>query len=157
MAWTTRTFSAGTTLLAAWLNEFRDNFKAIGDPWTSWTPTFSGGISAIGNATVVAKYRQAGKDVTGEVKVTMGSTTTFAAAVISITSPVTFATHTNRGCGSAVCLDASAGLFYTPNVIAASSTTFALVQNATGGVSNTVPFTWTTSDILSFEFSFEAA
>jgi hypothetical protein len=159
MAWTApRTWVAGETVTAALGNtHWRDNLKAIGDAWTSYTPTFSGGISAIGNAVVIAKYMQAGKLVKGHVKVTMGSTTTYAGSNIGITAPTTMAIASNFPIGPGMALDASAGLFYTVTPIAVGSSGIALFANATGGVTNTVPFTWTTSDILAFSFSYEAA
>lgn len=159
MAWTApRTWVAGETVTAALLNtHVRDNEKALGDPWTAWTPTFSGGISAIGNATVVAKYMQAGKLVIGEVKVTMGSTTTFAASNMSITAPVTMAVQPNFPIGPGMGYDASAGFFYTITPIAVSASAIALFANGGAGVTSTVPYTWTTSDILAFSFTYEAA
>lgn len=159
MAWTApRTWVTGETVTAALLNtHVRDNLKAIGDPWTSYTPTFSGGISAIGNATVVAKYLQAGKLVIGEVKVTMGSTTTFAAAGIAITAPANLALQPTMAVGPAYMVDTSAGLGYVGVITPSSATAFAIGYSGTGGVTNTQPFTWAVSDILAFSFTYEAA
>jgi hypothetical protein len=159
VAWTTpTTWAAGATVTAAQLNEqVRDNQKAIGDAWTSWTPTFSGGITAIGNATVSAKYLQAGKLVIGSVKVTMGSTTTFAAAGIQLTAPVTMAATLHLGMGSAYMVDTSAGLGYVGVVTPASASQFSIGYNGTSGATNLIPFTWANTDVLSFSFTFEAA
>jgi hypothetical protein len=159
MAWTTpRTWVAGETVTAALMNtHVRDNEKAIGDAWTTWTPTFSGGISAIGNATVTAKYLQAGKLVIGEVKVTMGGTTSFAAAAISITAPVNFAVTSSLAVGPAYMVDVSANLGYVGVATPLSATAFGIGYNGTAGATNLIPFTWASTDILSFSFTYEAA
>jgi hypothetical protein len=159
MAWTDpRTWVAGETVTAALMNtHVRDNQKAIGDAWTTYTPTFSGGISAIGNATVTAKYIKAGKLVIGEVKVVMGSTTTYAAAGIAVTAPANMAITGTMAIGSAYMVDASAGFGYVGVVTPASATAFAVGYSGTGGVTNLIPFTWANTDTLSFSFTYEAA
>lgn len=57
--------------------------------WSSWTPTWAN--MTIGNATVVAKYKQVGKVVHYSVKVTIGSTTSYTASAGTFTLPVTAA------------------------------------------------------------------
>ena len=159
MTWTApRTWVAGETVTAAMGNtHWRDNLKAIGDPWTTYVPTYTG-ISAIGNAVVSAKYLQAGKLVIGEVKITMGSTTTFAAATLSISTPTTAIVAPNQAIGSAFLYDSSASAFRTGVVISQTAgATAIVVDNAAGAATNLIPWTWATSDIVTFAFTYEAA
>src|SRR5688572_28327966 len=81
MSWNDpRTWLAGEDPTAALLNlQLRDNLKAIGDPWTAYTPTWTGtGTNpAIVNGTIGGRYLQAGKLVIGNFQIVMGSSTTF--------------------------------------------------------------------------------
>lgn len=66
MAYNTPTIaSVGDILSAAYLNAYvRDNWRALGDPWTPYTPTWSGtpGQSpAIGNGTLQGSYVKIGR------------------------------------------------------------------------------------------------
>jgi hypothetical protein len=160
MAWTSpRTWVAAEVVTAALLNtHVRDNLKAIGDAWTTYVPTYTG-ITAIGNATVVAKYMQAGKLVQGYVKITVGSTTTFGATTLSVTTPVTPAIG-NLAIGSIFLYDNSTGdtrggsLYHQA---AGTGTTGFLASGTTTPATNLVPWTWATSDIIAFSFTYEAA
>lgn len=92
MAWTDpKTWIANVALSAAELNQhLRDNLKAIGDPWQSYTPswTSSGTNPSIGNGSIVGAYSQAGKLVNFRAQVTIGTTTTFGTGVYFLTTPV---------------------------------------------------------------------
>lgn len=160
MTWTApRTWVAGETVTAALLNtHVRDNLKAIGDPWTTYTPAYVG-ISAIGNATVTAKYLQAGKLVIGEVRITIGSTTTFAAANLSISLPVAPAVQPNAVLGSVYMQDTSAPAFRTGVAVTGTTglTTNFIVDGGAGAASNTVPWAWANTDVIAFSFTYEAA
>lgn len=157
MAWTApRTWVAGETVTASICNtHIRDNLKAIGDPWTTYTPTFTG--FTIGNGVVIAKYLQAGKDVRGEVKITFGSTSTWTAG-FTVSLPVTAAVI-SIPVGGAYFNDASAPAHRSgPALVQSGGNTVAFVEAGGAGlVSNTVPFTWQQNDILSFPFGYEAA
>lgn len=94
MAYTTPpTFVAGNTLTAAQLNTYlRDNFKALGDPWTaygsgaSWTATTTNPV--LNNGTWIGKYIQINKLVKFYAQITIGSTTTFGSGQYQIALPV---------------------------------------------------------------------
>lgn len=158
-----QTISAGeTSTYPAKVNEYRDALKALADPLTTYTPTPSGGITALGNATVVAKYHQVDNWVRGYVKITMGSTTTFAAAAIALTLPVT--AHADQvplvPLGPAFYLDSSVGTTsrtFGTAWVATSTTANFNTPTAGGNVTNLVPWTWATGDILAFTFEYEAA
>jgi hypothetical protein len=113
----------------------------------TWTPTYNN--LTIGNATVVSTYTKIGRVVTVTVNVTWGSTTSASGEWRITGLPFVAATP---GGGSAYALDAG-----TENYILAatvSPSTFGdsvAISDGTGGgqVSNTAPFTWTTSDRFS--------
>ena len=161
---TPRTWTASEVVTATHMNtEVRDALVGVQAAWTTYSPTYSG-ISAIGNATVSAKWTRVGKSVRGHVKITMGSSTTFSAATFLIGLPV--ATHAdiavNHAIGPAFLLDSSAGSASRTAGVAvtvSSTTVMILAGNLASNqtVTNLVPWTWTTSDILSFGFEYEAA
>jgi hypothetical protein len=157
MAWTApRTWVAGETVTAAIMNtHVRDNLKALGDPWTAYTPTYTG--LTIGNAVVTAKFIQPGKLVIGEVKIVFGSTSTFAGG-FTVSLPVTAAVITVP-VGVAYFNDTSAALHRSgPALTQAGGNTVAFIEAGGAGlVSNVIPFTWAVGDTLSFEFEYEAA
>ena len=88
MAWNTpSTWLAGAVLTAAQLNaQLRDNMKAIGDPWTTYTPTLTN--FTVGAGTVVAKTLSAGKAIRLGLHLTGGSGAA-ATGALRITLPVT--------------------------------------------------------------------
>lgn len=159
MAWTTpSTWTAGATLTAAQLNaQLRDNLKAIGDPWTSYTPTFTNWT--LGNGTITGSYMQAGKYVWGNLFYTVGSTDTKSGTLV-LSLPVTKAADgggqlSPLGVGTA--FDTSAGTINTL-VAAHNTTTRMFFYTPTSGlVTASVPWTWATGDQLSIEFFYQAA
>ncbi|MFC0628538.1 hypothetical protein [Kribbella deserti] len=162
MSWTDpRTWLAGEDPTAALLNiQLRDNLKAIGDPWTSYAPTWTstGTAPAIGNGTITGKYMRAGKLVIGRFQLVMGSTTTYGTGSWLVGLPVAAAEGFPFAFGTVQCFDASATLNHS-RVLQSSGSTSALVAADAAGVrvTNLAPFTWTTSDRLAGIFSYEAA
>lgn len=158
MAWTApRTWVAGETVTAANLNaHVRDNLNAIGDPWTSYTPTLSNWT--LGNGTLTGFYIQAGKFVWGKAFYTVGSTDTKSGNLV-IGLPVTKVTDDGTGSpvGFGLAFDTSGSAYNT--VVAGHSTTARMLfYTPTSGVVNaTVPWTWATGDKLHVEFFYEAA
>lgn len=161
ISWTSpRTWVAGETVTAALLNtHIRDNEKAIGDPWTSYTPTWTGTSNpAIGNGTIAGKYMAAGKLIHYRIQVTMGSTTTYGTGNWNLTLPVapaglsTFATL-----GGASGYDSSASSAFMLMPIFNGGSTFILINPSSAGTSATSPFTWASGDILSISGTYEAA
>lgn len=140
-------------------------YIAGGDGWSSWTPTWTN--LTIGNATVVAKYRQLGTFVEYHLSVVFGNTTSVSGSV-SFSLPVTAANHGGAGgvhpLGVAVILDSGTEQFDA--VVKYNTTTTAVVKvKAAGGtyvgantdLSSTVPMTWTTSDEIQCWGNFVAA
>lgn len=155
MAWTTpSTWSAGATLTAAQLNtQVRDNLKAIGDPWTSYSPALVNWT--LGNGTLTGVYMQAGKLVWGRVAYTVGSTDTKSGNLL-ITLPVTKISDDGPE-GAGVAFDTS-GTAYNTVVVGHSTTSRMLFYTPTAGiVTPSVPWTWATGDTLKASFFYEAA
>lgn len=91
MAWTSpRTWLSGEKLTAALLNtHVRDNLKAIGDTWTSYTPVWTAATTnpVIGNGTITGAYAAAGKLIFYRISIIGGSTTTWGSGAYSFTYP----------------------------------------------------------------------
>jgi hypothetical protein len=168
-----------TTALKAATKQYVDAFDvshvAAADPhtgyvlesaiaWTDWTPTYVDLI--VGNGTVTAKYTRIGNLVVARYALTFGSTSAVNAPDPQVSAPVNVHLSMIRtGLGTANFYDASATVLFTgglalvatqdgfyPRVIGTGGT-----HGALGAVSSAIPFTWTTSDVLSFTAIYEAA
>lgn len=158
MAWSSpATWTAGLKPSAAWLNQYiRDNFAAIGNPWTSFTPTTTN--ITLGNGTLAGVYMQAGKFVQFRIKFTLGSTSAVTGSP-TFTLPVT-AFGNRVVCAGVSMYDSSAasGSAYKLGGAFNSSTTNLLVRDDSSTVlSSTSPFTWATDDELLITGCYEAA
>ncbi len=131
--------------------------------WQTWTPTYTN--ITVGNGTVVARYTQIGETIHAHWTLTFGSTTSVNGTTVTITSPITASGYTNtrNSVGTAYLFDAT-GSSHPAFVRLDSTTVFALLPHVASGtyttlanMSATVPFTWTTSDIMSFSATYEAA
>jgi hypothetical protein len=154
MAWSTpRTWVAGEKPSASTLNtHIRDNFAAVGDAWTSYTPTL--GNATLGNGTLSAAYIQAGKLVQFRIKFVLGSTSAITGAV-TFTLPVN-ATAARTMTVPAIFNDAS-GPFKIGGGYNSSTSVLAFRDDASAAISSTSPFTWATSDEIFVSGSYEAA
>jgi hypothetical protein len=131
-------------------------------PWTAYSPSYTN--ITIGNGTVTARYQQIGKLIHVYWKLVWGSTTSLTAYPL-ISFPVT----ANQGdfvTGTSLLGDASAGLAVTGPVFQeAGKTQFQPCYNLANTTytnygyitANTLPFTWTTSDVMTLTFTYEAA
>ena len=137
----------------------------LGGPWVSWTPTWTN--LTIGNGTAVAKFAKIGTLVFCRISLVFGSTTSISGSV-SFSLPVTGATYAGTAgltwLGGVRALDASVPAIFEGVIVNASTTTAAISFIDTSGTyamrvlaSSTVPFTWTTSDEIAGEFTYEAA
>lgn len=158
--WTNpRTWVAGEKPSAATFNQHvRDNFLAIGQAWTSYSPAWTAATTnpTIGNGSIVGSYIQAGKLVIGRIKITVGSTTTVGTGAYRFSIPVTASTSSDDAIGSGVYNDAS-GTTYSVSLRLQTSTTFTAVQGGTGGLTPSSPVVPANGDIYSFQFTYEAA
>jgi hypothetical protein len=127
----------------------------------TWTPTYSG--LTVGNGTVMARYAQVGKLVHAEFSFQMGSTSTMGSLQVSL--PIAPKNLEAVQVPGAVCtlLDYNVAIYsatavYNPaNKIeiyaVTTGGTFASIQS----ISSTTPFTWGTSDTVSFNITYEVA
>lgn len=171
MAWTTpRTWVAGETVTAALLNtHVRDNLKAVGDPWTTYTPTWTAATTnpTIGNGTIAGRYMAAGKYITFEIQIVMGSTTTYGAGAYSLTLPVAPQTSAAKHPFLGTLWDASGGSVVTSawpiaGLISAGSTVELAGWPATAGnsfrvVNATNVITLADGDRITLTGTYEAA
>jgi len=169
MSWTApRTWVAAETVTASIMNvHVRDNLKAIGDAWASYSPTWTatGTNPAIGNGSIAGRAALVGKTVLFRAVVTMGTTTTFGTGTYLLDVPAAAVASAAGRCtmgGSA--RDDSAAADYPIWGIVAASTVAAPLRtlpttagNAFAGVNATVPFTLANLDSLTIEGAMEAA
>jgi hypothetical protein len=131
-------------------------------PWTAYSPTYTN--LTIGNGTVTARYQQIGKLIHVYWRLVWGSTTSVTAYPL-ISFPAT-ANQGNFLTGTTQLGDASAGISLVGTVYqelgkasfqpsyTTSNTTYTTLGFIT---SNTLPFTWTTSDEMICSFAYEVA
>jgi hypothetical protein len=136
-----------------------------GGSWTTYTPTINAGFT-LGNGTQVFRYVKIGKTVFVQGTILWGSTTSMTA--FDFTLPSTSATTqygTNAVIGEFSAQDAFTASYHgfmrwlnsttvLPRTIAASTVTGAITGFS---LTATTPFTWTTNDVMNFNFVYEEA
>lgn len=127
--------------------------------WRSWTPTYVN--ITVGNGTVVAKYRQIGKNIEFRYKLTFGSTTSISTAP-TVTLPVTAASDaTGFFVGDGAQTVGASGVSQGGTVYILTTTTMRPVSINTNGVyidiTATSPFSFTTTDSIQMSGKYEAA
>lgn len=158
MAWTDpRTWVAGEAPTATIMNtHIRDNFKAIGDPWTSYTPTWTstGTNPTIGNGTLTGAYMRAGNLVIGRLILVFGSTSSVGTGQYNWSLPTTanYNDSINIAIGVADMFDTSASAHTTEAVVLISSSTFEITS---GIVTATTPYAWADGDHITCSFMYE--
>lgn len=170
MAWTApRTWVAGETVTAAIMNQHvRDNLKALGDNWVSYTPawTSTGTAPAIGNATVQGASITTGpKTIDFFFTITYGSTSTFGTGSYRFSLPVTAA---SRNAGSTMNMsglltDTGTAIWGVTAIRFVTTSTIELLTSTSATdprlavYAQTVPFTSANTDIVSVAGRYEAA
>lgn len=146
-------FSSGDVLTAADLN-------AIGT-WTTYTPSFSG--LTVGNATLTFSYTQINKLVHVVGRMYLGSTSSVTSTPI-MSLPVSRYTSDLECIGTGYLGDTGTGTYMMFPISTTSTTTYLFEANHTVGtaiiegvVNATTPFTWTTGDRISVNFTYRAA
>lgn len=163
---TPSTLVAGdTSALVTKFNDHRDALKALteasGTYSVAWTA--SAGTPAVGNGTLTGRYAQSGKWVDFLIELTFGSTTTMgtAGSTQRFTLPATpRSSARHRFLGSLY----DSGTADYPAFFRWSSSGYLEVMchattagNPDRTVTNTVPFTWATGDVLMVQGRYEAA
>lgn len=155
--------STGDVLTATRYNaDVVGNWNTFGDAYTSFTPTFANLTQ--GNGTLVARERKIGRMVFFYVGFTFGSTSSMGGSILTLTLPYA-AAHVQSGVFSGYIEDTGTTEFVMAPFMRVSSTTVLTlgVLNAAGtyaslgGVSTTVPMTWTTNDKFFVSGLYEAA
>lgn len=121
-----------------------------------YTPLWTGSVSdpVLNNGTMTAHYVKVDKQVTANVRITMGAGTTYGSGVWSISLPFTISASA-RAVGVALLTDAGTGLTVAVAVGAASGTVVTIGPNgASSSVGPTVPFTWAVGDALEFSVTY---
>lgn len=168
MAWNTpSTWTAGAVLTAAQLNaQVRDNFKAIGDPGTLFTPTWTASTAdpTIGNGSLTGGYSLAGKRLWVWMRIVMGTTTSYGSGSYSLALPAGLTPVTGRWRLNGISRDESApGFFEIVGVTSLTSGTLALLTPATTAGSNyrlvgpSTPFTFADADEIFISGELEVA
>ena len=133
--------------------------------WTSYTPTWTSdsGTPSIGNGTIGGRYKQIGKTVFFNLKLTYGSTTTGGSGAWMFGLPAT-AYDSNYQFAASILNNGIAWYGAVGNGSYKGSTSyFTLIhQNDTattvwGGVSSTAPFTFGSGDTVTISGSYESA
>lgn len=138
---------------------------AWGAAWTTYTPTINAGFT-LGNGTQVFRYVKIGKTVFVQGTILWGSTTSMTA--FDFTLPSTSATTqygTNAIIGEFSAQDAGTASYHgfirwlNSTSVVPRSISASLVSGAITGASltATTPFTWTTNDVMNFNFVYEEA
>ena len=152
--------AAGSSSKASKLQTLDDIATALVTAWTTWTPTLTN--LTLGNGTQVAKYRRLGKTVDFFWSLTLGSTSAVGTTP-SISLPVAASTDytTYPPWTGGMLTDASTSA-RAPAVLNLSSTTTVVIQyfsalNTVANIGATLPWTWTTSDVLALQGTYYTA
>ena len=154
MTWTApRTWVAGEKPTAATLNtHIRDNLKAIGDAWTSFTST--PGNFTVGNGTTTAASMQAGKLTHFWIKFVFGSTSSMTGSP-TFTLPV--AGTARMVIARVLMYDTSAASYKGGFCFNSGASSLVVRDDASAAISSTNPITWATGDELVITGTYEAA
>jgi hypothetical protein len=135
------------------------------NPWTAYNPTWTSdsGTPSINNGSLVGRYKQIGKTVFFNLKLTYGSTTTGGSGAWMFGLPVT-AYNDNYQFAVSILNNGLAwyGAIANGNYKGSTSYFSIIHQNDTattvwGGVSSTAPFTFGAGDTLTVSGSYESA
>jgi hypothetical protein len=149
---------AGETVTAALLNtHVRDNLKALGDAWQSYTPTWTAVTTnpTLGNGTLAGAYVQVGKLVVYRIRLNFGSTTSIGSGVYSWTLPVTVSGAADY-LGGAFCFNGS-GTRRPRHALCGSSTTVQLCDDSGARTDHSNTLAWASGFSISISGTYEAA
>jgi len=128
--------------------------------WTSYTPTITG-VTITGGTSLFA-FCQIGKTVHVRGSFTLGASSAITGA-ITVTTPVTAISSAPNVIGTAMFIDAGTAAYNgmvrlpTTSVMNINPINAAGTYAASTVTSNTVPFTWVSTDSFQFSATYEAA
>jgi len=168
MAWTApRTWVEGEDVVAAMLNtHVRDNFKAITDPWTTYTPVVSTHGWNTTGSTIEGRYIRIGKTVHFRVEWLLGSCAQ-GTDNPSVSLPPGLPIRTSSITNAMYAFNATyhqVGAFMTLTFAeaAAGATTMQLMYQDPGttyatrsAVTGTQPYDWTSTAVFSIHGTYE--
>jgi hypothetical protein len=133
---------------------------STGGTWQTYSPTI--GNFVIGNGTANYRYSQDGKTVSVDINITFGSTTSISGAPnFSLPTQAKYGRTAFIGCYTDVGTNYFTGIAVIEQGAYSYITLKALNTSGTYGIypdlGSTVPFTWTTTDEINFQFTYEAA
>lgn len=135
--------------------------------WYDYTPTLTN--VTLGNGTLTSRYTVIGKTLIYEGKLTRGSSTSFTGGVnIGLPKTISTTNKVNEGImGTATGVDFGNAIYNMYCVYSGSATSFYLVATKADGtyanissanaISGTVPFTWGSGDIITWQITTEIA
>jgi hypothetical protein len=126
--------------------------------WSTYSPSWTASSSnpAIGNGTIVGRYKQTGKTVQVYARVAMGNTTTFGSGTWRISLPVT-ASNDYNAILNTVLLDAGTRWYQGVSFSAyEGNSTYVTIFYNDAPVSSTAPFTWADGDSYIITGTYEA-
>jgi hypothetical protein len=155
--------------MVAWLTDVHALTYYDGTSWVtmvagvyaSYTLAIQGtGSPTVGNGTVTTRWSAVGKQVHGQGALTLGSTTSFGTASAFFTLPVPARDLATPLIGWASLFDTSAGTAGRSALCGChldTTSRFNIVAATGEIVSGALPFSWASTDVLRFNFSYEAA
>ena len=162
---TVTTPGSGVVITAAWGQQIVDNDAALwagmSQPWASWVPDLSL-INAANDLEWEAYTHRIGHHINGHFGYRMGASTTYSAGTVEFDLPFEAGNTGPLVVGEWTAEDASTGDFHSGLIVVKSgSTTLAQfvhrLPTSNGGLmSNTVPFTWASGDLLSGAINYHA-
>lgn len=159
LTWKTpRTWTAGEKPSAGTYNaDIRDQFKAIGDPWTAFTPVWTATTTnpTLGNGTLTGFWMQAGKLTFYSIVLTTGSTTTYGAGSYSFSLPANAVRQ--MSCGDVRLFDTSGSSNMSGSAFVDTGLSTVRLLHSSGSVTPTQPFTFATGDVIMVAGNYEAA
>ncbi|MFJ1808552.1 MULTISPECIES: hypothetical protein [unclassified Streptomyces] len=163
MTFAPRTWVVGEVVTAALLNqEVRDQFSSIFDAWTTYTPTWTAATTnpVVGNATIAGRYLKIGRKCIVDIRIQMGSTTTYGSGVYSFSVPFTSASSVDY-LGNARL--ASTDTWIGQTVLSGGNAAFQCVFSTSSGdsraatMSPTVPNTLANTHILRAQLEYQTS
>ena len=134
----------------------RDNLKAIGEPWTAYTPSLTNWV--LGNGTLVGRELVAGKLIHFNISLTVGSTTTTVGNLGFNLPASPRGSVTGTPVGQAQLFDTSGSSRRLWAAVWDSSASAAQIRDDTyTAVSAASPWTWATGDQVLINGTYEAA
>lgn len=133
----------------------------VGGVWQSYTPVWTAATTnpSIGNGTLAGTYCVVGKMCVASIFIQFGSTTNAGSGRYSFTpplSPIDNTTAVRHGIGTWNCSDTGTAN-YTGTTLFFSSTVVQLSVNASSYVAHNIPFTFSSTDIIRANFTYEIA